>query len=91
MFGPSLIRRFLATKTYIGQFLGCIARIYRALANSEDDVLDLSRLLFIAYSESSYGEGYILSVERTFPELAQMDGLRELMLEALYYQRHCSR
>ena len=83
-FGPSLVQRFVETKTYIGQLLGSVARIYQALANSENETLGLSRQLFVAYSESCHGKGYLLSVERIFPELAQIDGLRELML------KHCS-
>lgn len=51
-------------------FFGSLARASLALAEGEPDVSILSRDDFIDFTETSYGQGLIDSVEEIFPELA---------------------
>ena len=59
-----------------GTYLGSVARIYRALALSEENVGALDRRAFAHYVETSYGQGFISTVFETFPELNRVNKLR---------------
>lgn len=64
----------------LGDYLGGVARVYEALATGASNVANLSRTGFIYFSETSYGHGFVDTVLSTFPELENMDGLRDRML-----------
>ena len=81
VFGSRAVQGLSDAKLCVGEFMGSVSRIYKALAQAESDVSGLSRSSFIDFFECSYGQGYISSVERLFPELTQVPGLRELMLK----------
>lgn len=83
VFSLSLVHSLLALPMCVGEFLGSAARVYSALANAEEDVAEFSRSDYVDYAEASYGQAYIASVEKTFPELACKEGLREIMLKQL--------
>ena len=83
VFSSSVVHSLLALPMCVGEFLGSAARIYGALANAEEDVAEFSRSDYIDFAEASYGRGYTASVEKTFPELACGEGLREIMFKQL--------
>ena len=76
-----MTRNLFTLPVCIGDFFGSAARMYSALANSEIDVWELSRSRYVDYTEVSHRRGYIESVERVFPELGQVERLREIMLK----------
>ncbi|KAI9720960.1 MAG: hypothetical protein M1828_005432 [Chrysothrix sp. TS-e1954] len=53
----------------LGRFLGGIARVYKALATSEPHLPWLSPGLFVGFVEEGYGQGFIDTMQRLFPEL----------------------
>ena len=73
----------LALPSYIGSYFGSLARIYAALAHGEPDVGTLSRTLFYDFPEGCHGQGFVETVLSTFPELRDVDGLRNHMELAL--------
>ncbi|KAG7002055.1 highly reducing polyketide synthase alt5 [Physcia stellaris] len=70
----------LANMPYVlGDYLGGVARIYRAVATGENNIGNLSRFHYVNYSETSYGLGFVNTVISTFPELNSVDGLLDRM------------
>lgn len=63
----------------LGDYLGGVARIHRAVATGEKNVGNLSRFQYVSYAEPSYGIGFVNTVISTFPELNSVDGLHERM------------
>ena len=78
VFGVAFLQ-LLELPNYLGSYLGSLARIYAALAQGEIEVGTLSRLKFYDFSEGSYGQGFIGTIMSTFPELRNVDGLRQNM------------
>ena len=71
----------LSSMTHLlGDYLGGVARIYNALATGESNIGHLSRAAYIYFSDASFGNGFVNTVISTFPELENMDGLRDRML-----------
>lgn len=63
----------------LGDYLGGVARIYKAIATGENNVGNLSRFHYVNYAETSYGLGFVNTVTSTFPELNTIDGLYDRM------------
>ena len=63
----------------LGSFLGSVARIYRALADDETNVVNFSRSAYINLPETSYGYGYIESARSIFPEFKSSEALLAAM------------
>jgi hypothetical protein len=78
----SSIQRLKSVSRILGQFLGSAARIYAALATGEADVGDFSRDDFSDFVVSTYGHGFVKSVEKVFPELGRVSDIGPAMLEA---------
>lgn len=70
----------LANMPYVlGDYLGGVARIYRAVATGENNIGNISRFHYFNYAETSYGLGFVNTVISTFPELNSIDGLQDRM------------
>ena len=67
----------------LGGYLGGVARVYRALANGENDIGSLSRANYVHFVKISYGLGFVHTVISTFLELSHMDGLYDRMQHAV--------
>ena len=63
----------------LGDYLGGVARIYRAVATSEKNVSNLSCFHYLNYSDTSHGLGFVNTVISTFPELNSVKGLHDRM------------
>ena len=63
----------------LGDYLGGVARIHRAVATGENNIGNLSRFHYVDYAETSYGLGFVNTVASTFPELNNIDGLYDRM------------
>lgn len=64
------LRGILSQTALLGNVLGAIARIYKALALCEQDVAKLSRIHFINYQPQGYGASYINGLCALLPELS---------------------
>lgn len=62
----------------LGDYLGGVARIYKAVSCGEPNTGRICRKNFY-YVETSYGHGFIDTVLSTFPGLQRTDGLRDRM------------
>lgn len=67
----------------LGDYLGGVARIYKAVSCGEPNVGKICREDFFYYAETSYGHGFIDTVLSTFPELQRTDGLRDRMQQVM--------
>jgi hypothetical protein len=65
-------------QTSLGLVFGSLARIRRALAEGEVEVGRHDREEYFDFAEASYGQGFIDSVERIFPELRSPDVERHM-------------
>lgn len=63
----------------LGDYLGGVARIYKAISCGESNASRICRENFFYYVETSYGHGFINTVLSTFPELQRTNGLRDRM------------
>ncbi|MCJ1430440.1 hypothetical protein MMC29_008358 [Sticta canariensis] len=63
----------------LGDYLGGVARIYKAVSCGEPNAGRICRKNFYYYVETSYGYGFIETVLATFPELQRTDGLLDRM------------
>ena len=68
-FGKSFVK-LRALPAALGGVLGGAARIYKALANSENEVGPFSREAFYNYVEDSYGRGLVENIGKHLPELS---------------------
>lgn len=66
----------------LGDYLGSVARIYRAVANGENNIGSLSRINYVNFAETSFGLGLVETVISTSPELEKIDGLYDRMQHA---------
>ena len=78
VFGTTF-QRLSQVSHLLGDYLGGVARIYRAVSCGEPNTGRICRKNFYFYVETSYGYGFIETVLTTFPELQRTDGLRDRM------------
>lgn len=67
----------------LGDYLGGVARICRAVSCGEPNVGKICREDFFYYVETIYGHGFIDTVLSTFPELQRTNGLRNRMQQVI--------
>jgi len=79
----TLFKDLCLLKRHLASYLGGVARVYTALARCENEVGNFSRTAYVAFSETSCGLGFIETVTRTFPEIAQLADVPDLMREEL--------
>lgn len=78
VFGTTF-QRLCRVSHLLGDYLGGVARIYKAVSCGEPNAGRICRKNFYYYVETSYGYGFIETVLTTFPELQRTDGLRDRM------------